>query len=104
MPKVTVSLTARKDLVSIHGYICDELDNPDAAKRIMSMLRKGIESLQSMPERGKSLDAVLAVHTEYRFLVCEKYKVFYLYDGETVEIVRIIHSMQDYIRALFGTP
>lgn len=103
MPKVVVSLAARKDLISIHDYIRDELDNPNTAKRIMGMLRKSIESLQAMPERGKLLDAVLTVHTEYRFLVCEKYKVFYLYDGETVEIVRIIHSLQDYIRALFDT-
>jgi plasmid stabilization system protein ParE len=102
MPKVNVSPSARKDLVSIHGYILNELDNAEAATRILGLLRKGIESLQSMPERGKPLDSVLSVHTEYRFLIMEQYKIFYLYDGEIVEIIRILHSLQDYMRALFG--
>ena len=99
--EVTVSRLARSDLVHIRDYIQDELSNPDAALRITARLKQAMQSLQSMPERGKPLDAILAVHTEYRFLVCESYRIFYLYDGQKVEIVRVLHTLQDFMRALF---
>ena len=101
MAEVIVSRLARNDLVHIRDYIQNELSNPDAALRIMAQLKQAMESLQTMPERGKSLDAILAVHTQYRFLVCESYRIFYLYDAQQVEVVRVLHTLQDYMRALF---
>ena len=101
MAEVIVSRLARNDLVNIRDYIQNELSNPDAALRIMAQLKQAMESLQTMPERGKPLDAILAVHTQYRFLVCESYRIFYLYDAQQVEVVRVLHTLQDYMRALF---
>ena len=101
MAEVIVSRLARNDLVHIRDYIQNELSNPAAALRIMAQLKQAMQGLQTMPERGKPLDAILAVHTEYRFLVCESYRVFYLYDGQKVEVVRVLHTLQDYMRALF---
>jgi plasmid stabilization system protein ParE len=101
MAEVIVSRLARNDLVHIRDYIQNELSNPDAALRIMAQLKQAMESLQTMPERGKPLDAILAVHTQYRFLVCESYRIFFIYDGQKVEIVRVLHTLQDYMRALF---
>jgi len=101
MTSVVISRAARKDLIGIRDSIRDELVNPDAATRIVRELKQSILELAELPQRGKPLDAVLSVHTEYRFLVCESYRVFYLYDGDTVEVVRILHTLQDYMRALF---
>ena len=101
MAEVIVSRLARNDLVHIRDYIQNELSNPDAALRIMAQLKQAMESLQTMPERGKPLDAILAVHTQYRFLVCESYRIFFIYDGQKVEIVRVLHTLHDYMRALF---
>ena len=101
MADVIVSKLARRDLVNIRDYIRDELNNPDAARRILIELKSAMEGLRDMPERGKPLDAVISVHTEYRYLVCERYRVFYLYHDDQVEIVRVLHILQDYMRALF---
>ena len=101
MAEVIVSRLARNDLVHIRDYIQNELSNPDAALCIMAQLKQAMESLQTMPERGKPLDAILAVHTQYRFLVCESYRIFYLYDAQQVEVVRVLHTLQDYMHALF---
>ncbi len=101
MAEVIVSRLARNDLVNIRDYIQNELSNPDAALRIMAQLKQAMQSLQTIPERGKPLDAILAVHTQYRFLVCESYRIFYLYDAQQVEVVRVLHTLQDYMRALF---
>ena len=97
MANVIVSPAARRDLIGIR----DEPANPDAAVRILKLLRTGIEGLRDMPERGMPLDAVFSVHTDYRFLVCENYRIFYLCEGDQVEVVRVLHSLQDYMRALF---
>ena len=102
MIKVTVSKEARKDLVNIHRYISEELENPQAANRIIHELRSAAEDLQLFPRRGRPLDALISVHTEYRYLPCENYCIFYLEDEENVVIVRILHLRQDYLRALFG--
>ena len=101
MANVIVSPAARRDLIGIRDYISDELANPDAAQRILKLLRASIEGLRDMPKRGMPLDAVLSVHTDYRFLICENYRIFYLCEGDQVEVVRVLHTLQNYMRALF---
>ncbi len=101
MVNVTISREASKDLIHIRDYIRDELSNPDAAVRVIRMLRQNIEKLSDSPEHGKPLDAILPVHTEFRVFLCEHYRIFYLFSNNKVEVVRILHTLQDYMRALF---
>ena len=101
MAVVFVSKAARNDLAAIRTYIQEDLSNPDASRRIIQEMRRHIEALADMPERGKQLDAIISVHTEFRYLVCENYRVFYLYDENKVEVVRVLHILQDFMRALF---
>ena len=100
MVHVTVSREARKDLIGIRAYIRDELCNPSAAQRIIAELKKSVLSLECFPGHGKQLDALVPVHTEYRYLVCENYCIFYLYSEEDIIVVRILHQRQDCLRAL----
>ena len=95
MVQVTLSKEARRDLVSIRNYIRDELCNPDAAARDIASLKKGVQSLETFPGRGRPLDALITVHTEYRYLVCENYCIFYLEGNDQVIVVRILHQRQD---------
>ena len=101
MATITVSKEARKDLVSIRQYIADELCNPEAAQRIIGALKKSILALETFPYRGRPLDSLIPVHTEYRYIVCENYCIFYLSNYEEVVIVRILHQRQDSLKALF---
>ena len=100
MARITVTKPARQDLVAIRRYIREELCNPDAAGRIIGSLKAAIEGLASFPAKGRPLDALIPVHTEYRYLVCENYCIFYLCSEEDVVIVRILHQRQDCVRAL----
>ena len=100
MAQVTLSPEARRDLVSIRSYIRDELCNPVASQRIIAALKQCVTSLSSFPGRGQSLDALSPVHTEDRYLLCENYCVFYLYQEDAVIVVRILHQRQDCLRAL----
>ena len=101
MAQVTLSKEARRDLVSIRNYIRDELCNPDAAAHVIASLKKGVQSLETLSGRGRPLDALITVHTEYRYLVCENYCIFYLEGNDQVIVVRILHQRQDSLRALF---
>lgn len=100
MARITVSKEAKKDLEAIYQYISEEFSNPDAARRIIGLLKKSIGALESFPGCGRPLDALIPVHTEYRYLVCENYCVFYLYSDDDVVVVRILHQRQDCLRAL----
>ena len=100
MAHVTVSKEARKDLVGIRDYIRNELCNPNAAHRIITELKNSVLSLERFPGRGRPLDALIPVHTEYRYLVCENYCIFYLYSEVDVIVVRILHQRQDSLKAL----
>jgi toxin ParE1/3/4 len=102
MPKITFSKEARKDLISIRRYIHDELCNPNAARRIIASLKESILSLEDFSNRGRPLDALIPVHTEYRYLVCDNYCVFYLASPKEVIIIRILHRRQDCLKALFA--
>lgn len=101
MAQVTLSKEAQRDLVSIRNYIRDELCNPSAAKRIIASLKQSVQSLKKFSGRGRPLDALISVHTEYRYLVCENYCIFYLEGNDQVIVVRILHQRQDCLRALF---
>lgn len=101
MARVVISREARKDLLNIRAYIRDELCNPTAASRIIRELRIATEGLQNFPNRGRPLDAMISIHTEYRYLPCENYCIFYLVSEEDVFVVRILHQKQDSLKALF---
>ena len=101
MARVIVSKEARKDLISIRTYIHDDLCNPSAANHIIHELRKAIVDLQDFPNRGRPLDAMVSIHTEYRYLPCENYCIFYLSGKEEVFVLRILHQRQDSLKALF---
>lgn len=100
MARVIVSRAAREDLQEIRRYICEELCNPPAAQRILAALKRSVLRLETFPDSGRPLDALLSVHTEYRYVACENYCIFYLSNGAEVSVVRILHQRQDCLRAL----
>ena len=104
MTRVIVSQEARRDLMKIRNYIRDELCNPAAAKRIIHELRTAIQGLRNFANRGRPLDTMIPIHTEYRYLPCENYCIFYLVREEEVFIIRILHQKQDTLKALFMDP
>jgi toxin ParE1/3/4 len=101
VPQIIISTEARDDLSAIRDYIRDELQSPESARRIMASLKKSILSLSHFPERGTPLNSILSVNTPFRFLVCGRYRIFYLIHGKRIEVVRILHTRQDFIRTLF---
>ena len=74
--------------------------SPAAALRIYDKITGEIGSLSTMPERcPRPRDLALAAKG-YRYLIVEKYLVFYVVEGKTVQIRRILYGRMDYKRLL----
>jgi addiction module RelE/StbE family toxin len=99
---LNVTPEAIQDVVDIKNYIRNEFDNPVAAERIANRIINSYERLETSPYLGKRLDAVSKIKSDYRFLVCERYLIFYDVNENNVSVHRVIHGKRDYCRLLFN--
>lgn len=100
--RIEVSNEARNDLRQIREYISVDLDSEKSASKIVGSIIKRIGSLKDMPEIGASLSARVSIKTDYRYLVCGNYNVFYRIEVDTVKIVRILNARRNFMTILFG--
>lgn len=92
--KIELYPAAEQDL----SDITDDLNtlSTETALRYYDLLTERIDSLSSMPERcARPWDPFLAAKG-YRYLVVKKYLVFFVVEGNTVQIHRILHAGSDY--------
>jgi len=102
MHKLHYSTESRNDLAQIKEYISVEFDNPTAATRMVAFIAKRIRGLKQFPEMGALLSSIVDVESNYRYLVCKSYLVFYRIDGSDVYIIRVLYGGRDYASILFG--
>jgi plasmid stabilization system protein ParE len=100
--KLKVNPSAFRDIADIKSYICEEYDNPTAANRIADKITKTYRLLETSPYMGKQLNAVAETESDYRFLVCGNYLIFYVVKENLVIARRVIHGRRDYCKILFG--
>ncbi len=101
MNKIVLSYDAKNDLKEIKRYITNELDNEIAASNTISKITKSIRRLETQPLIGTPLSSIIEFDTNYRFLICGNYMVFYRMESNVVLIARIIYGRRDYMKILF---
>jgi addiction module RelE/StbE family toxin len=87
------------DVKEIKEYIAQ--DSPDAAKNMVKAIYSKIEKLSDFPEMGASLSTRIDIKTDYRYLTCGLYIIFYKIEGDFVSIYRILNGARDYMSILF---
>jgi plasmid stabilization system protein ParE len=97
--KLRISPIAVDDLKQIKTYISEE-QNPDSALKIVRGIIERYSRLTEFPEMGAPLSSIIDIETDFRYLICDTYIVFYKVDKEYVSIFRVLSSRQDYIRIL----
>jgi addiction module RelE/StbE family toxin len=102
--KLRINPVAMQDMQDIKMYITSELQNPDAAVKILQKIIAAYKRLPEFPLMGTSLSLVLGIPTEYRYLVRGSYIIFYKVEGEYVSIYRVLYGRRDYVKILFGKP
>lgn len=101
MYNLRINPIAEQDLSNIKQYITKELDNSNAALDVIRNIINCYEKLKEFPKLGINLSSKLNIPTDYRYLICGNYLVFYKIDNEYVSIYRIIYSRRDYVKLLF---
>lgn len=101
MVKVQFSPLAKEDLMKIKVYLEEAFDDDIASQKIRKLL-DSIRKFETFPLLGRPLMNVIDIPTEYMYFVVEKNYVFYRLEHETVKVIRIIDTRQDYINILFG--
>ncbi|KIL51503.1 hypothetical protein KP77_10150 [Jeotgalibacillus alimentarius] len=101
MRNIKISPIAKNDLLEIKNYIISEFDHPEAAQKLLSDIIQCYETLKSYHLAGMELALKISIPTDYRYLICNDYLVFYKYDHHFIFIYRIIASKRDFIRILF---
>lgn len=98
-----VNHEAITDIAEIKKYIRDEYGNPTAANRIADKIVKKYKLLKTSPYIGASLNAISTIESDYRYLVCGNYIIFYRVFPDFVEVTRVIDGRRDYTRVLFNS-
>ncbi len=101
MAKILISPEAKHDMLEIKEYITEELGSPIASKSVIDKIMKQISRLSDFPKIGAPLSSVINIETDYRFLGCGNYMVFYRCTDEAVFVDRILYGKRDFMRVLF---
>ena len=101
MNRLHLSPVAQADLTEIKEYISEDLENPVAATSTISRVMEQIRSLSGQAFIGTPLSAITDIESDYRFLVCGNYLIFYRAYGTEVYIDRVLYGRRDYLRILF---
>ena len=95
MSRIVHRPLALQDLDDIWDYIAQ--DNPQVADHFIDKVEKQCRLLAEFPNIGTSCDALLP---GLRFLVVDKYVLFYIALDDGIEVVRVLHGARD-LESLF---
>lgn len=104
MTKIKFSPEAISDLQQIKAYITDELCNDKAALNTIGKIIKKIRMLADFSASGAPFSSIVGFETDYRFLVCGNYMVFYRIEDQTINIIRVLYGRRNFMQILFGEP
>ncbi|MDR1330417.1 MAG: type II toxin-antitoxin system RelE/ParE family toxin [Oscillospiraceae bacterium] len=101
---VDITEDAERDMLDAAKYIATELQNIDAAGRLLDDAEAAIYSLEEMPLRHALVDNELLSDRGIRFFPVHNYLVFYAVREETrtVVIERFIYGRRDWAAILKG--
>lgn len=95
MPRIVHRPLALQDLDEIWDYIAE--DSPEAADHFIDKVEKQCRLLAEFPNIGTRCDNI---YPALRFLVVDKYLLFYLPLDDGIEVVRVLHGARD-LESLF---
>lgn len=96
--EVRLLRVAEDDINDIVAYIA--ADNPDAALKLVDRIEQKLEQLAASPYSGSSASESSLALLGYRYLVIDNYLIFYVIEGSTILIHRVLHGARDYRRLL----
>ena len=100
--RITVTPDANADLAELRFYIAYILMAPDAALRLIRLIRKEIASLKKLPARIVPIGEEPWHSRGIRHLIVKNFYVYYRIDeaAKTVYILNVVYNKRDQLRIL----
>ena len=89
---IEYSKESKQDLIGIKQYIKYNLQEPEIAKKLISKIRKEINSLKDNPEVCAIIDDDIIKKLEIKKLIVDNYIVFYRIKDNNIQIVRVMYE------------
>ncbi|HBW37888.1 type II toxin-antitoxin system RelE/ParE family toxin [Desulfosporosinus sp. BICA1-9] len=86
--------SAEQDLKDVINYLNEF--SPQAALKIYDEIVAGIASLEQMPMRCSLAKNTVLRAKQYRLLLVQNYVVFFIVNGNVVQIRRILYGRRQY--------
>ena len=71
-----------------------------AAERLLSKIEKEVRKIRDNPYRCHLYISPEKMRYEYRVLHIDNYSLFYVVEGKSVEIHRVIYARRDFLKIL----
>ena len=97
---IEYSMESKQDLIDIKRYIKYNLQEPNTAQKLITKIKKEIDSLKDNPEMYSIIDDDIIKRFKIRKLVIDNYIVFYRINDENIQIVRIMYGRRNWITLL----
>ena len=93
--KVAYRELFRQDLNKIYLYIADTLKAPQAAGDLLDDIEKTINQIVIFPFSCRIFQHDPPLPEEFRMMPVKNYAVFYVVQGDTVEMRRVVYARMD---------
>ena len=97
---IEYSMESKQDLIDIKRYIKYNLQEPNTAQKLITKIKKEINSLKDNPEMYSVIDDDIIKRFKIRKLVVDNYIVFYRINDENIQIVRVMYGRRNWITLL----
>ena len=101
MYKLEYAPRAMDDLARVKEYITLQ-HGANVARKSLRRLTSSARRLEKYPEEGPSLEGMIMVPTDYRYLYIRPNYLFYRIEGNCVKVVWVLNEQQDFLQILFG--
>ena len=100
--KIRITTPAQNEMRGIYRYIAEELYNPPAAGRLISLIDKRIQSLKENPERFALVADAYLASKGYRKIVVKNHLIFFIIrkKEQKVSVMRVLYGRRDWMNLL----
>ena len=100
--KIRIMTPAQVEMRKTYRYIAEDLQNPAAAARRVSLIDDAIQSLKKNPTRYPLVRDDYLASKGYRLVVAKNHLVFFIVREKerVVSIMRVLYGRRDWVRLL----
>ena len=100
--KIRIMKPAQIEMRDTYQYIAEDLHNPTAASRRITLIDEAIQSLKKNPARFPLVRNDYLASKGYRMIVVKNHLIFFIIreKEQAVSVMRVLYGRRDWLRML----